>query len=127
MSSQVVAILQWDYEAVRRDGLLQGFRASTAAVVFVQVAGALLTAFVIKFAGNVLKTFATVLALLCTCAVSTLLFDFTPTPLFGLGVAATAASIWLYARPSLQAARAVALAERDVREPLVSAGSSSRR
>jgi hypothetical protein len=73
-----------------------------------QVAGALLTAFVIKFAGNVLKTFATVLALLCTCAVSTFLFDFRPTPLFGLGVAATAGSIWLYARPSLLASRAVA-------------------
>ena len=105
---QLVAIWQWDLEAVRRDGLLQGFRTSTLAVVFVQVAGALLTAFVIKFAGNVLKTFATVLALLCTCAVSTVLFDFTPTPLFGLGVAATAGSIWLYARPSLQASHTAA-------------------
>ena len=65
------------------------------------MAGALLTAFVIKFAGNVLKTFATVLALLCTCFVSTALFDFQPTALFALGVATTAVSIWLYASPSL--------------------------
>ena len=105
---QVGAIIQWDYAAVARDGLLQGFCMSTWLVVFVQVAGALLTAFVIKFAGNVLKTFATVLALLCTCAASMVLFDFTPTPLFGVGVAATAASIWLYARPSLIAARQAA-------------------
>lgn len=120
---QVLAIVQWDLEAVKRDGLLQGFRWSTAAVIFVQVAGALLTAFVIKFAGNVLKTFATVLALLCTCFVSTFMFDFTPTPLFGLGVAATAASIWLYARPSLLAARAAAAdrsAGDEAGEPLMS-------
>ena len=83
-------------------------RALTDPAVRTQVAGALLTAFVIKFAGNVLKTFATVLALLCTCAVSMVLFDFTPTPLFGLGVGATAGSIWLYARPSLLANRAAA-------------------
>lgn len=107
---QLVAIAQWDGDAVLAGGLLQGFSASTAAVVAVQVAGALLTAFVIKFAGNVLKTFATVLALLCTCGVSTLLFDFHPTPLFGLGVAATAASIWLYASPSLRANAAAAAA-----------------
>lgn len=78
-----------------------------------QVAGALLTAFVIKFAGNVLKTFATVLALLCTCTVSTFLFDFQPTPLFGLGISATAGSIWLYARPSLNATRAAAAEKQD--------------
>ena len=33
---QVVAIMQWDLDAVRQDGLLQGFKASTYAVVFVQ-------------------------------------------------------------------------------------------
>ena len=34
---QVVAIAQWDADAVRRDGLLQGFRMSTLAVILVQV------------------------------------------------------------------------------------------
>ena len=63
------------------------------------MAGALLTAVVIKFAGNVLKTFATVLALLATCFISALIFDFRPTPLFATGVAVTAASVWLYSRP----------------------------
>jgi len=98
---QVVAIGQFDLAAVQSGGLLQGFQSSTWAVVAVQVAGALLTAFVIKFAGNVLKTFATVLALLCTCLVSTCLFDFTPTLLFGCGVAITALSIAMYASPTL--------------------------
>jgi len=88
-----------------------------------QVAGALLTAFVIKFAGNVLKTFATVLALLCTCFASTLLFDFTPTPLFGLGVALTAASIWLYASPSLRSAPTVRSADGEARQTLLASSS----
>lgn len=117
---QVFAIHQWDRDVVRENGLLQGFRQSTWAVVAVQVAGALLTAFVIKFAGNVLKTFATVLALLCTCFVSCVLFDFAPTSLFWLGVAATAGSIWLYAWPSLRAARAAANdPSNEAKEPLV--------
>ena len=65
---QVVAIAQFDGRAVHNHGLMQGFHASTWLIVAVQVVGALCTAVVIKFAGNVLKTFATVLALLCTCA-----------------------------------------------------------
>ena len=101
---QVVTIYQLDREAVADGGLLQGFQPSTWAVVAVQVAGALLTAFVIKFAGNVLKTFATVLAILCTCFVSTFLFDFTPTLLFGFGVALTAVSIWMCAPVATAAA-----------------------
>ena len=47
-----------------KHGPLQGFHASTWLIVGVQVVGSLCTAVVIKFAGNVLKTFATVLALL---------------------------------------------------------------
>ena len=74
-----------------------------------------------KVCGNVLKTFATVLALLCTCFVSCFLFDFAPTPLFWFGVAATAGSIWLYAYPSLSAQRNNSGNDTggDAREPLV--------
>jgi UDP-sugar transporter A1/2/3 len=79
---QLVAIAQMDGARVARHGPLQGFHLTTWLVVAIQVFGALLTAVVIKFAGNVLKTFATVLALLCTCAWSMLLFqDFQPTRL----------------------------------------------
>jgi len=96
---QLLAVYQTDGKAVYKHGLLQGFHPSTWAVVAIQVGGALLTAIVIKHAGNVLKTFATVLALLCTCGWSMLLFDFHPTSLFWAGVSLTATSIWMYARP----------------------------
>ena len=88
---------------------MQGFHTSTWVVVAVQVVGALCTAVVIKFAGNVslcrgcasrvihsscnrawrrqvLKTSATVLALLLTCGSSMVLFDFHPTQLFFEGI-----------------------------------------
>jgi len=96
---QLLAIVQLDLDKVLRYGLLQGFRPSTWIVVAIQVTGALLTAIVIKHAGNVLKTFAAVLALLMTCGLSMLIFDFHPTALFWAGVLTVAASIWLYARP----------------------------
>lgn len=96
---QLVTIYHMDGRAVARDGVLQGFCASTWVVVVVQVAGALLTAVVIKFAGNVLKTFAAVLALLATSLVSLVLFDFQPTSLYATGVATVSLSVWLYARP----------------------------
>ena len=88
-----------DFEAIDRHGWLQGFRFSTWLVVALQVGGALLIAVVIKFAGNVLKTFASVVALLLTCGWSMALFDFHPTALFAAGVGTVALSIYLYSRP----------------------------
>ena len=65
------------------------------------MAGGLIVAVVIKYAGNILKTFAAVLAILVTCLVSYLLphLGFVATPLFGLGIASVLLSIGLYARP----------------------------
>ena len=96
---QLLAIAQSDAQAIRRHGWFQGFHASTWLVVAIQVGGALLTAVVIKHAGNVLKTFATVLAILLTIIWSMVLFDFHPTALFGIGALLVAASVFLYARP----------------------------
>ena len=54
---------------------------------------------VIKYAGNILKTFGSVLAILCTCFISMPLFDLHPTELFWSGVAIVCISIWIYSRP----------------------------
>ena len=78
---------------------LQGFKGSTWLVVLVQVAGALLTAIVItrgQRAEDVCDGACSAVHLLS----SMLLFDFAPTTLFGVGIAATAFSIWLYASPT---------------------------
>merc|ERR1712087_197577 len=95
---QILAVIQQDAHVVRRHGLLHGFHTSTWGLVFLQFAGGMLAALVIKYAGNILKTFATVLAILCTCFVSIPLFDFQPTLLFWIGIIVVAGSIWLYSR-----------------------------
>ncbi len=93
---QVATVHINDGAAIRRHGLMQGFYPSTWMVVAVQVAGGLLTAIVIKHAGNILKNFANVIAMISTCVISMGIFDFTPTLLFGLGVVSVISSIWLY-------------------------------
>jgi len=98
---QTLTVYQSDHAHIARHGLLHGFYASTWAVVGIQVAGGLIVAVVIKYAGNILKTFAAVLAILVTCLVSYLLpqLGFVATPLFGLGVTIVILSIVLYSRP----------------------------
>ena len=100
---QTLTVYQSDYARLVAHGPLHGFWASTLGVVAIQVAGGLLVAVVIKYAGNILKTFAAVLAILATCLVSyllpQLLGGFVATPIFCLGVVTVIASIGLYAKP----------------------------
>ena len=100
---QTLTVYQSDYARLVAHGPLHGFWASTWGVVAIQVAGGLLIAVVIKYAGNILKTFAAVLAILATCLVSyllpQLLGGFVATPIFCLGVVTVIGSIGLYAKP----------------------------
>ena len=109
---QLVAVAQSDLAAVRRHGLLQGFTTLTWLVVFTQFAGGLVVAVVIKYCGNILKTMATVVAIIVTCFLSMALFDARPTALFCLSVAVVSVSIWLYSQkpsaPSRSPRRGVA-------------------
>jgi UDP-sugar transporter A1/2/3 len=98
---QTLTVFQTDRAHIAAHGALHGFWPSTWVVVAIQVAGGLIVAIVIKYAGNILKTFAAVLAILVTCLVSYLLpaLGFVATPLFGLGVVFVIVSIGLYSRP----------------------------
>ena len=70
---QTLTVFQTDRAHIAAHGALHGFWPSTWVVVAIQVAGGLIVAVVIKYAGNILKTFAAVLAILVTCFVSYLL------------------------------------------------------
>ena len=61
---QTLTVFQTDRAHIAAHGALHGFWPSTWVVVAVQVAGGLIVAIVIKYAGNILKTFAAVLAIL---------------------------------------------------------------
>lgn len=98
---QTLTVWQSDAATIRADGPMVGFHASTWGVVAIQVAGGLIVAVVIKYAGNILKTFAAVLAIVVTCFVSFLVpaLGFHATLLFFVGLGTVLLSIYLYAQP----------------------------
>jgi UDP-sugar transporter A1/2/3 len=68
---------------------------------FIHSAGGLIVALVVKHADNILKGFATSSAIVLSCIVSILLFDFQLTVLFAMGSGLVIFSIFLYSKPDL--------------------------
>lgn len=83
---------------VHGNGLLRGFHTSTWLLVGSHAVGGVIVSAVIKYAGNVMKGFASAVAILCTCLLSPLVMRSPshPTPLTGVGVAAVLLSMHLY-------------------------------
>ncbi|CAF0770822.1 unnamed protein product [Rotaria sordida] len=69
--------------------------------ITIQSAGGLLVALVIKYADNILKGFATSLAIIISCVISITLFDFQLTFLFSLGTIFVIFSLFIYSKPDL--------------------------
>ena len=61
--------------------------------------GGLVVSVVIKYADNILKSFASALAIASVTLISSWLFDFNVSYLFSLGCLLQFLSIWLYTRP----------------------------
>lgn len=77
--------------------LFAGFHFSTWVVVMIQVAGGLITALVIKYAGNMPKTFAAAVALVCTSLISIPLFGYwNAPPMFWVGVMTVSGATLLF-------------------------------
>jgi len=68
-------------------------------VVLCQVMGGLVTALVIKFSDNIMKGFATSLAIVLSFVAGVVLFEFRVTPAFILGTALVVGSTYLYNQP----------------------------
>ena len=62
-----------------------GYTMLTVAVVLVGALGGMVTAVVIKYADNILKGFATSIAIIISCIVSIIFFDFVLTLKFVMG------------------------------------------
>ncbi|XP_063236408.1 UDP-galactose translocator [Bacillus rossius redtenbacheri] len=88
--------LAYDWGAVRERGFLAGYDAFVWYLVVLQAGGGLLVAVVVKYADNILKGFATSLAIVVSCVASVYLFDFEVTLQFALGAACVICSIFLY-------------------------------
>lgn len=65
-------------------------------VVVLQAGGGLVVAMVVKYADNILKGFATSLAIVVSCIASVIFFEFQVTTQFCFGTSVVIASIFLY-------------------------------
>ncbi|XP_075972843.1 UDP-galactose transporter [Anticarsia gemmatalis] len=79
-----------------QNNLLKGFDGFVWYLVLLQAAGGLIVAVVVKYADNILKGFATSVAIVISCIASIYLFNFKLTVQFALGALFVIGSIFLY-------------------------------
>ena len=88
-------------ETVRANGFFHGYTPVTWVVVFVGSLGGLISAVVTKYADSILKGFATSFALVLTCLLSAMFFDFVLTIRFLLGAGMVNCAIVMYTQPEV--------------------------
>nr|CAG4642635.1 EOG090X098P [Evadne anonyx] len=88
--------LVYDWTRVNTNGFFFGYDGFIWYLVVLQATGGLLVAMVVKYADNILKGFATSLAIILSCVVSIYLFEFNLTLQFSLGTLLVMASVFLY-------------------------------
>ena len=79
--------------------LLKNFGGWAWGTVAIQTFGGLVTAVVIKYSDNILKGFATSLAIILSFLASVALFDFRLTPSFMVGSTTVLVATWMYNQP----------------------------
>jgi len=77
-------------------GFFNGYDVFVWYLVLLQAGGGLIVAVVVKYADNILKGFATSLAIIISCVASIYIFDFNLTLQFSFGAGLVIASIFLY-------------------------------
>ena len=85
-----------DYENVQTKGFFFGYTKLVWLNIVVQASGGLLVAVVIKYADNILKGFATSIAIIVSCLASAYLFDTVIDLVFTLGTFLVVLSVVLY-------------------------------
>ncbi|CAF0797901.1 unnamed protein product [Adineta ricciae] len=96
-----IMMLIQDGTEIQKKGFLFGYTPIVWTTITIQSAGGLLVALVVKHADNILKGFSTSAAIIISCIVSMILFDFQLTNLFALGAFLVVCSIFLYSKPDL--------------------------
>lgn len=92
----MIACFIYDHKGVSTNGFFNGYDAFVWFLVAQQAGGGLLVAVVVKYADNILKGFATSLAIVLSCIASIYLFNFQLTFQFTLGAAMVIGSVFLY-------------------------------
>ncbi|CAB0043147.1 unnamed protein product [Trichogramma brassicae] len=85
-----------DGPVIQKHGFFFGYDGFITYLVILQACGGLIVAMVVKHADNILKGFATSLAIVISCVASIYLFEFQLTFKFALGAAFVICSIFMY-------------------------------
>jgi UDP-sugar transporter A1/2/3 len=91
-------LLYNDMEFLQTRGFFYGYRAVVWAAIFTSAFGGLLTAVVVKYADNILKAFATSIAIVLSVIMSIFVFDKMPTGQFVVGAIFVNAAVYVYGR-----------------------------
>jgi len=97
-AATILCLSEWS--RIRSSGLFCGFTLTVWMVVLLKAFGGLLVASVIKYADNILKTYATASAIVLTCLLSVPLYGSMPSFSFVQGMLLVIASMVIYARPA---------------------------
>lgn len=100
-----------DHAKISEHGLFYGYDYFVDYLVVLQAGGGLIVAMVVKYADNILKGFATSLAIIISCIASMYIFDFVLTFQFAVGVTLVIFSIFLYGYSPKKSAIGVPLNE----------------
>ena len=101
-----------DGAQIAADGFFQGYNSTVWGVVFLQAAGGLVIAVVIKYADNILKGFATSISIVLSTLISVYFFDFSLSFGFLAGAGLVIGAVFMYGhKPSPTSKAHAALAE----------------
>jgi UDP-galactose transporter len=92
-------MLMTDYNQIKSKGFFFGYSFLVWTVIMLSAQGGLLCAVVVKYADNILKGFATSLAIILSCIISIYAFDFNLTLQFAFGTFVVIGSVFLYGKP----------------------------
>ncbi|RLN43726.1 hypothetical protein BBJ28_00020504 [Nothophytophthora sp. Chile5] len=97
-----------DMESIMSHGFFYGYRPVVWAAISLSAFGGLLTAVVVKYADNILKAFATSIAVVLSVILSIFVFDKVPTGQFVVGAVLVNGSVYIYGKaPSWNKAQLV--------------------
>ncbi|GFY56754.1 UDP-galactose translocator [Trichonephila inaurata madagascariensis] len=95
----LVTVAFMDWEEVSTKGFFYAYNATVWIVIILQAGGGIIVAVVVKFADNILKGFATSLAIILSCVISVYILNFKLTAQFVVGATLVMGSVYLYGRP----------------------------
>eukprot|EP01103_Thecamoeba_quadrilineata_P014121 TRINITY_DN4111_c0_g1_i1.p1 TRINITY_DN4111_c0_g1~~TRINITY_DN4111_c0_g1_i1.p1 ORF type:complete len:394 (+),score=54.63 TRINITY_DN4111_c0_g1_i1:78-1184(+) len=88
-----------DGQGIAENGFFYGYNKWVWGAILCQAFGGILVAYVVKYADNILKGFATSISILLSCIASTVFFDFVFTTHFVIGAGLVLCATYLYSLP----------------------------